>query len=104
MEKVIPWIIGGGNLHLTFTGEGNGEIQVSSDTENLTGEERSQSITIKTTDNKVVKELIVRQSSRKAYVNVDVLVLTKAIDASVLAGTLSINDNEVKVEEETLVI
>ena len=104
MEKVIPWIIGGGNLHLTFTGVGNGKIQVSSDTENLTGEERSQTITIKTTDNKVVKELIVRQSSRKAYVNAEVLVLTNALNASVTGETLSIVDKEVKVEEETLII
>lgn len=104
MEKVIPWTTGGGNLHLVFTGEGNGTIKISSDTENLSGEERRQSITVKTTNNEKIIELIVRQSSLKAYVNVDVLVLTKAIDTSVSSSTLSINDNEVKVEEETLVI
>ena len=48
MEKVIPWDSGGGNIHLTYTGQGNSSIVITSDSENYTGETRTKLITINT--------------------------------------------------------
>ena len=48
MEKVIPWGVGGGNLHLAYTGRDNGEIVITSDTENYTGTERYEVLTVAT--------------------------------------------------------
>lgn len=41
----IPWTTGSGNITLTFTGQGNGTVVVSSDDNNL-DTERSQVLTI----------------------------------------------------------
>lgn len=105
MEKMIPWDSGGGNIHLTFTGQGNGSIVITSDTENLTGKTRSKVITITTTKGgSTSKQLIVKQTSRKAYVNEDNLIITSAVNASVSSNKLTITDSEITVSNETLII
>lgn len=105
MEKMIPWDSGGGNIHLTFTGQGNGSIVITSDTENLTGKTRSKVITITTTKGgSTSKQLIVKQTSRKAYVNEDNLIITSAVNASVSSNKLTITDSEITVSDETLII
>lgn len=45
MTIQIPWTTGSGNITLTFTGQGNGTIVVTSDDNNL-DTERSQVLTI----------------------------------------------------------
>ena len=42
----IPWNDGPGNIVLTYTGEGNDQVVVTSDADNLEGHERSQVVTI----------------------------------------------------------
>lgn len=44
-QVVIPWSSGSGNITLTFSGQGNGTIVVTSDDNNL-DTERSQVLTI----------------------------------------------------------
>lgn len=103
MEKVISWDTGGGNLHLSYTGQGNGEISIWSDSNNYTGETRQKSIQLKTTKgNSVIVTLLVSQLSHKAYVSGENLILTSALNASVISGTLNINDKEVYVENGNL--
>lgn len=103
MEKVIPWDTGGGNLHLSYTGQGNGEIIIWSDSENYTGETRKKNIQINTTKgSSVIATLLVSQVSHKAYVSGDSLILTKALNAYVVSETLNINDSEVYVEDSNL--
>ena len=41
----IPWNDGPGNIVLTYTGEGNGQVVVTSDTNNYEGHQRSQVVT-----------------------------------------------------------
>ena len=60
--KQIAWNTGGGNITLTYTGQGNGTIDVVSDANNLSTE-RSQTITVKTTNGAIVKNLTVKQSA-----------------------------------------
>ena len=45
----IPWNDGPGNIVLTYTGQGNGQVVVTSDTDNL-GHDRRQTITFVITD------------------------------------------------------
>ena len=47
--KLIPWDEGGGNIVLTFGGEGDGQMTVASDTPNPLFTERSQTVTVGTT-------------------------------------------------------
>lgn len=103
MEKVIPWDTGGGNLHLSYTGKGNGEISIWSDSNNYSGKTRQKSIQLKTTKgNSVIATLLISQLSHKAYVSGENLILTSALNASVISGTLNINDKEVYVENGNL--
>lgn len=102
---MIPWDSGGGNIHLTFTGQGNGSIAITSDTENLTGKIRSKVITVTTTNGgSTSKQLIVKQTSRKAYVNEDNLIITSAVNASVSSNKLTITDSEITVSDKILII
>ena len=59
----IPWTNGSGNITLTFTGQGNGTSSVTSDANDLYVE-RSQKVTVKTTDERVEVELTIRQGAR----------------------------------------
>lgn len=105
MEKVIPWDSGGGNLHLSYTGLGNGSIAIISDTENYTGVTRSKLITISTSKGgPVVRKLTVKQLSKKAYVNGETLVFTSAAVVSVSSDLLNIEDSDITVKNETLII
>ena len=62
-KKSIAWQTGTGNIILTYTGQGNGTIQVTSDPNPL-GSARSQVITVKTTQGGVVtKNLTINQSA-----------------------------------------
>ena len=100
MEKMIPWDSGGGNLHLTYTGLGNGPIVITSDTENYTGETRTKLITISTSKGgTVVQQLTVKQPSRKAYVDSE-----SAAAVSVSSDSLTIEDSDITVTNETLII
>ena len=45
----IPWNDGPGNIVLTYTGQGNGSVVVTSDTDNL-GTDRQQVVTFVVTD------------------------------------------------------
>lgn len=60
--KQISWNTGNGNITLTYEGQGNGAISVSSDANNL-GTIRSQTITVKTENGAIVKNLTVRQAA-----------------------------------------
>lgn len=61
--KSIAWTTGTGNILLTYTGQGNGTIQVASDPNSL-GTARSQVITVKTTQGGVVtKNITVSQAA-----------------------------------------
>lgn len=106
MERLIAWGTGGGNLRITYTGDGNGIVRLESDTENLTGSVRSLTVTLRTTggSNAVTRTLVVSQPSRKAYVSGRTLVMTSALDASVSGGRLSIEDADCKVSDNVLLI
>lgn len=106
MERLIAWGTGGGNLRITYTGEGSGTVRLESDTENLTGSVRSLTVTFRTDGgaNAVTRTLVVSQPSRKAYVSGRTLVMTSALDASVSGGTLLIEDTGCKVSDNVLLI
>lgn len=59
----IPWATGTGNITLTFNGQGNGTITVTSDANDLY-EERSQTVKVKTTDDSVEVDVTIRQAAR----------------------------------------
>lgn len=104
MEKVIPWSVGGGNIHLSYTGQDNGEIIITSDTENYTGKERYKVLTV-ATENGVRKEkLTVGQPSRKAYVDGNMLVFTLAANVLVSEDTLLIEDMGISVRDDVIFI
>lgn len=106
MERLIAWGTGGGSLHVTYTGDGNGTVRLESDTENLTGYPRSLTVTFRTTKGAGEKmlRLTVSQPSRKAYVSGGTLFVTHALGASVSGGTLTITDAECKVSDNALII
>lgn len=106
MERLIAWGTGGGNLRITYTGEGSGTVRLESDTENLTGYPRSLTVTFRTTGGtgEKTRRLTVSQPSRKAYVSGGTLVMTSALDASVSGGTLLIEDAGCKVSDNVLLI
>lgn len=105
MEKVIPWDTGGGNLHLTYTGKGNSSIVITSDTENYTGFTRTKLIVISTSKGGTVnRQLTVKQPSRKAYVEGETLVFTRAATVSVSSDSLTIEDSDMTVANGTLII
>jgi hypothetical protein len=53
----IPWNDGSGNIVLTYTGQGNGTVTVTSDTDNL-GNDRQQTVTFYVTDGAIRLSLI----------------------------------------------
>lgn len=62
----IPWNTGGGNITLTFTGQGNGTIVVTSD-DNSLNIERSQVLTI--SGGGLSRQVTVIQSAKPATPN-----------------------------------
>lgn len=61
MQKQIAWNTGNGNITLTYQGEGDGTIAVSSDENG--GAAREQTISIQTTNGAVAKNVTVKQSA-----------------------------------------
>lgn len=60
--KSVAWTTGTGNILLTYQGQGDGPINISSDENNL-GSARSQNVTIKTTDNTKSKIITINQAA-----------------------------------------
>ena len=58
----IPWNRGTGNIVLTFTGQGNATVIVSSD-DNSLDTERSQAITVKTLDGSIQRRVTITQAA-----------------------------------------
>ena len=67
-QVVVPWSTGTGSITLTFTGQGNGTITVSSSPNNLSVQ-RSQNVTVKTTDNSVQVTVAIVQAAASAVPN-----------------------------------
>lgn len=89
MQKVIAWNSGSGNITLTYTGQGNDTVTVSSDANNLTTL-RSQTITFKTTDNSVTKQVTVSQLGKQnTTVTVNASASLSATGTSTATGTIS---------------
>ena len=104
MEKVIPWGVGGGNIHLSYTGQDNGEIIITSDTDNYTGKDRYKVLTVSTGNGVRKEQLTVRQPSRKAYVDGNMLVFTVAANVLVSEDTLLIEDMGISVNGDVIFI
>lgn len=62
--KSIAWATGTGNITLSYTGQGNDAVTVSS-SENDIYEDREQAITVKTTDNAISRQVTVRQGMKE---------------------------------------
>lgn len=62
--KIVAWETGTGNITATYDGSGNGSIAVSSDANNLYSQ-RSQQITVKTTDGSKQVTLDIVQAARQ---------------------------------------
>ena len=60
--RTIAWETGEGNIYLDYTGNGNGNIVVTSDPNNL-GVPRSKQIVVKTADNAVSRQLTINQEA-----------------------------------------
>lgn len=58
----IPWADGNGDIILSYSGEGDGVVTVRSTTDNL-GEDRSQVITLRTTDGTRAVQVTIAQST-----------------------------------------
>lgn len=61
-QVTIPWNSGTGNIVLTFTGQGNDTVIVSSD-DNSLDVERSQAITVKTLDGSIQRRVTITQAA-----------------------------------------
>lgn len=61
-QVTIPWNSGSGNIVLTFTGQGNATVIVSSD-DNSLDTERSQAITVKTLDGSIQRRVTITQAA-----------------------------------------
>lgn len=61
-QVTIPWNSGTGNIVLTFTGQGNATVIVSSD-DNSLDTERSQAITVKTLDGSIQRKVTITQAA-----------------------------------------
>lgn len=62
--KTIAWNTGSGNIILDYTGVKDDTVTVSSSENNLY-EERSQTLTFKTTDNQISRQVTVTQGMRE---------------------------------------
>lgn len=61
-QVTIPWNSGSGNIVLTFTGQGNDTVIVTSD-DNSLDTERSQAITVKTLDGSIQRRVTITQAA-----------------------------------------
>ena len=67
MRKTIPWNTGSGNIILDYSGEGDDTVSVSSDANDLK-QERSQTLTFKTSGNEVTRQVTVVQAAKEAVI------------------------------------
>lgn len=65
MTKVVPWNNGTGNITIVYTGIGNDTVTVTSDANNLSVA-RSQTITLKTTNNAASCVVTIAQAAMAA--------------------------------------
>lgn len=63
MRKTIPWNTGSGNIILDYSGEGDDTVSVSSDPNDIY-EDRVQTITFKTSNNEVTRQVTVAQGMK----------------------------------------
>ncbi len=54
----IPWNDGPGNIVLTYTGQGNGSVVVTSDADNLDNKARQQTVTFFVTNGAIRNEVV----------------------------------------------
>lgn len=62
--KTIAWNTGSGSITLTYTGQGDDTVLVTS-SENDLYQERSQVVTVKTTDNTISRQVTITQGMRE---------------------------------------
>ena len=62
--KIIAWTTGTGNITLSYSGQGNDTVTVASDPNNVY-EGRSQTITFKTLDNAITRQVTVTQGMKQ---------------------------------------
>lgn len=62
--KTIAWNTGSGSITLSYTGQGDDTVLVSSSENNLY-QERSQVVTVKTTDNTISRQVTITQGMRE---------------------------------------
>ena len=59
----IPWNDGPGNIVLTYTGQGNGQVVVTSDADNLDNKARQQTVTFVVTDGAIHNDVVTSSSN-----------------------------------------
>lgn len=64
VTESIAWTTGTGNITLSYAGQGNDTVTVTSDPNNLYYA-RSQSLTFKTTDNAITRQVTVTQAMKE---------------------------------------
>lgn len=62
--KTIAWNTGSGSITLSYTGQGDDTVLVSSSENNLY-QERQQVVTVKTTDNAISRQVTITQGMRE---------------------------------------
>lgn len=62
--KTIAWNTGSGSITLSYTGQGDDTVLVSS-SENDLYQERQQVVTVKTTDNAISRQVTITQGMRE---------------------------------------
>ena len=85
MVKVVPWVNGSGNITLSYDGQGDGQIVINTDPNDLTVQ-RSQVIVVTT-----------RDKSKQFTVNQQAKPLTPYVDLGLPSGLLWARGNIVKV-------
>lgn len=86
MVKIVPWVNGSGNITLSYDGQGDGQIVINTDPNDLTVP-RSQVI-----------EVIARDKSKQFTVNQLAKPLTPYVDLGLPSGLLWARGNIVKVD------